>query len=166
MSNSHQDNPNGSTCVVSVSGKESPVYLRNFGNVLYLVDASGKPLGMQEAVDVGRFAVDEIQRVTVTVAHQGFWHEGLAQGSNESLAKGMQDGLHCCSQSREAFWAVAAAPGMLASGQLERFVVDPLEQAIDQTVRLLPETEGELAVRLSRHLNILLAEQVKRALGA
>ncbi|WP_395599557.1 hypothetical protein AB4P95_20125 [Pseudomonas sp. A1437] len=40
--------------------------------------------------------------------------------------------------------------------------LDPLEQAIDQSVRLVAESEGELAVKLSRHLDALLAEQLKR----
>lgn len=42
------------------------------------------------------------------------------------------------------------------------FALDPLEQAIDQTVRLVAESEGELSVRLSRHLDTLLSEQLKR----
>ena len=46
-------------------------------------------------------------------------------------------------------------------GFTEGFALDPLEQAIDQSVRLVGETEGELAVRLSRHLDALLDEQLK-----
>jgi hypothetical protein len=42
------------------------------------------------------------------------------------------------------------------------FTLDPLEQSIDQAVRLVAESEGELAVKLSRHLDLLLAEQLCR----
>ena len=39
---------------------------------------------------------------------------------------------------------------------------DPLEQAIDQAVRLVAEAEGELAVKFSRHLDALLAIQLEQ----
>jgi energy-coupling factor transporter ATP-binding protein EcfA2 len=42
------------------------------------------------------------------------------------------------------------------------FRLDPLEQAIDQAVRLAGEAEGELAVKLGCHLEALLGEQWKR----
>lgn len=41
-------------------------------------------------------------------------------------------------------------------------MLDPLEQAIDQAVRLAAESKGELALRLSRHLDALLDEQLKK----
>ncbi|QHC93856.1 hypothetical protein PspR84_04185 [Pseudomonas sp. R84] len=44
--------------------------------------------------------------------------------------------------------------------------LDPLEQAIDQSVRLVAESEGELSTRLSRHLDALLSEQLKRLVVA
>ena len=47
-------------------------------------------------------------------------------------------------------------------GEAVSFMLDPLEQAIDMSVRLAAEYEGELTVKLSRHLDALLAEQLKR----
>lgn len=47
-------------------------------------------------------------------------------------------------------------------GEAVSFMLDPLEQAIDMSVRLAAESEGELTVKLSRHLDALLAEQLKR----
>lgn len=49
-----------------------------------------------------------------------------------------------------------AEPGNAMSG----CAIDPLEQAIDQAVRLVAEAEGELAVKLSCHLDALLAKQL------
>lgn len=46
-------------------------------------------------------------------------------------------------------------------GFTEGFRLDPLEQAIEQSTRLIGETEGSLAVRFSLHLDALLAEQLK-----
>ena len=40
------------------------------------------------------------------------------------------------------------------------YVLDPLEQAIDQAVRLVADADGELATRLGSHLDALLAEQL------
>lgn len=47
-------------------------------------------------------------------------------------------------------------------GEAVSFMLDPLELAIDMSVRLAAEYEGELTVKLSRHLDALLAEQLKR----
>lgn len=43
------------------------------------------------------------------------------------------------------------------------FTIDPLESAIDQTVRLIAECQGNQEVRLTSHLDQLLALQLKRA---
>ena len=47
-------------------------------------------------------------------------------------------------------------------GTVTGLTLDPLEQSIDQAVRLVAESGGELAVKLSRHLDLLLAEQLCR----
>ncbi|WP_434771257.1 hypothetical protein [Pseudomonas entomophila] len=50
-----------------------------------------------------------------------------------------------------------------ALAQAEAFAsLDPLEQAIDQSVRLVGESAGALAERLSRHLDSLLDMQIRR----
>lgn len=50
-----------------------------------------------------------------------------------------------------------------ALAQAEAFAsLDPLEQAIDQSVRLVGESAGALAERLSRHLDSLLDMQLGR----
>jgi len=50
-----------------------------------------------------------------------------------------------------------------ALAQVEGFAgLDPLEQAIDQSVRLVSESAGALAERLSRHLDRLLDMQLGR----
>lgn len=50
-----------------------------------------------------------------------------------------------------------------ALAQAEAFAgLDPLEQAIDQSVRLVGESAGALAERLSRHLDRLLDMQIDR----
>lgn len=41
-------------------------------------------------------------------------------------------------------------------------LLDPIEQAIEQTVRLVGETSGDLAHRLSRHLDSLLEAQIDK----
>lgn len=51
---------------------------------------------------------------------------------------------------------MAAVEGMAIS-----YCLDPLEQGIEQAVRLVAEAEGELAVKLSRHLDALLAIQLE-----
>ncbi|WP_282369076.1 hypothetical protein [Pseudomonas sp. PS02290] len=45
------------------------------------------------------------------------------------------------------------------------YLLDPLQQAIDQTARLITDAEGELAIKLLSHLDTLLAEQLLRASG-
>lgn len=45
------------------------------------------------------------------------------------------------------------------------YVLDPLEQAIDQAARLVADAEGELAIKLSRHLDALLAKQLLQVSG-
>lgn len=54
-------------------------------------------------------------------------------------------------------------PRLPALAQVEGFAgLDPLEQAIDQSVRLVGESAGALAERLSRHLDSLLDMQLNR----
>lgn len=52
--------------------RAAPVYLREIDGVLFAVDGSGKVLGSQISVRA-EFSVDDVQKVTVTLAHQGFW---------------------------------------------------------------------------------------------
>lgn len=214
-------NPNGGTCVMSVSDKESPVYLRNFGNVLHLVDTSGKPIGQQESVEVGVFANECVQRVTVTLAHQGFWHEGLAKGESSTseasgeLKAGLMIGRFIPNRTQVDAMRVVAdlvnaeaitlvddryRPGQqvfrcqkigegLASvrdlhnkpevteaesmtaveGMVLDSYLDPLEQAIESTVRMMDERMASdrspslnVGLMLMGHLEELLAEQLKR----
>mgnify|MGYP001570500139 CR=1 FL=1 len=63
---------------------------------------------------------------------------------------------------RPAYRAPVVETITAAQGEVVGFSLDPLEQAIDQAVRLVAEAEGELAVKLSRHLDALLLEQLKR----
>jgi len=174
-------NPNGSTCMASVTAKESAVYLRTFGNVIHLVDASGKQLGLQESVDVGVFAPGEIQRVSVTVAHQGFWHEGVAQNLSSQPAEGSTD------PADVAFLDVTLQRMLpkikhlkgFAQGQVQErsCVLDPLEEAIKAAAGLMRDEYERLAQvsmtvggdvplsplykRISAHLEALLAAQLK-----
>ena len=218
-------NPNGGTCVMSVSDKESPVYLRNFGNVLHLVDASGKPVGQQESVEVGVFANECVQRVTVKLAHQGFWHEGLAKGESSAseatgeLKAGLMFGRFIPNRTQvDAMRLVAklinaravalvddqylpgekvfralkigegaasvrdlhakpevvdAEPMAAVQAEAVSFMLDPLEQAIESTVRMLRDEHQQMADtgakqdsalcdRLGTHLDVLLAIQLER----
>lgn len=45
------------------------------------------------------------------------------------------------------------------------YLLDPLEQAIDQAARLIPDAEGELAIKLVSHLDALLAQQLLQVSG-
>lgn len=118
MTATNRDNPNGLTCVATVSDNESPVYLRNFGNLIHLVDASGKPLGQQVSLDIGPYAADCVQEVTVKLAHQGFWHEGLNKDADEAKTYRIKDGLRRCSESRKAHWNDQLSTGAIAYDQL------------------------------------------------
>ncbi|WP_273848543.1 hypothetical protein [Pseudomonas sp. SHLB3] len=52
--------------------------------------------------------------------------------------------------------------GEMASTTLQASVAYELESAIASTVALVKESEGHLAERLSRHLDDLLAEQLRQ----
>ncbi|MBA1200468.1 hypothetical protein G7009_01450 [Pseudomonas capeferrum] len=81
----------------------------------------------------------------------------------EVLMLGTGQHAYLIGTERTEFKATSDSRLMTATqGETMSFMLDPLEQAIDQAARLLPETTGELAVRLSRHLDTLLAEQLKR----
>lgn len=66
---------------------------------------------------------------------------------------------------RDRFYAGMTVCGILQPSD-GAVLLDPLEQAIDQAVRLLNESEGEMAIRLSRHLDALLTGQLRRVLGS
>lgn len=125
-------NLNGSTCVMTVSDEESPVYLRNFGNVLHLVDASGKPIGQQESVDVGVFASECVQRVTVTLAHQGFWHEGLVQVAGKATAVEIKEGLRRCSAARTGYYSARLNSGVTDRDELIEGIVCLRKEVFEQ----------------------------------
>lgn len=45
------------------------------------------------------------------------------------------------------------------------FVLEPLEQAIDQAARLVADADGDLALKLGSHLDALLAQQLLQVSG-
>ena len=60
--------------LVSADNVKQPVYLRVIDQVLMLVNDKGEPLGAQISVTAS-CAVDQVQQVVVTIAHQGYWEE-------------------------------------------------------------------------------------------
>lgn len=174
-------NQNGSTCIADASHDQAPVYLRNFGNVLLLVDVTGKQVGVQTRIDT-HAAVEGVQTVTVTLAHQGFWHEGLAKDAGKATADEIKAALRMnvpvlgdqgLTDPRENLVS-AVEPQAATSCVGFSIRLDPLESAIDLTVRLLGDehqrmleagakNDTVLCDRLGSHLDALLAEQLKRA---
>lgn len=92
----------------------------------------------------------------------------LQEGAPTELKSSeIEDGLCRCAESREAYWGHAlrshVEPLKAIEGMALGVSLDPLESAIDQTVRLIAECQGNQEVRLTSHLDQLLALQLKRA---
>lgn len=100
----------------------------------------------------------------------------------KATAGEIKEGLRTCSASREAYWdhAVGSAPLCAQAealtaiqGEATSYCLDPLEQAIESTVRMLRDEHQQMSEagaqrdtalcdRLASHLGALLAEQLKR----
>ncbi|WP_062381993.1 hypothetical protein [Pseudomonas abietaniphila] len=187
MTINSQTNPNGATVVLKAGPNEAPVYLRNFGNVLHLVDAEGKQLGSQEFVELSPFAPDCIQTVTVKLAHQGFWTEPFQALKEMRRPAQPSDTAHRASASESVPYLEATTAQLReeltpvlepAQAMIGSFVGDLLESAIESTARVLRDERENLAQisitmggdvppspvykRMSAHLEELLSAQLKR----
>ena len=101
---------------------------------------------------------------------------------SKATAVEIKEGLRNCSASREAYWAHAVGSAPLCAqakalspiqGEAISFSLDPLEQAIESTVRALRDEHQQMAEvgakqdsalcdRLGTHLDALLAIQLER----
>lgn len=232
----------------SLTKGEVPVYVRQFDDHMLLVDAAGNQIGEQESLTLSTFEFDSINKVTTTLAYQGFWNEGVAKEAEAKrlalvveLLRADESVVGQTMISRKAQLSLLATEavrivtllinagdlelvddawsrtpakilrparrkepevqgeskpfitevagktadnmqlgqtfcsGVLRSDDLQAemqpgealtavgFSIDPLESAIDQTVRLIAECQGSQEVRLTSHLDQLLALQLKRA---
>ena len=117
---------------------------------------TGRFIPSQEQVDAMRLVTKLVNAGAIALVDDQY-----VQGEQVFRALKIGEGTASVRDLHAKPEAVEAEPMTAVQGEAMSFMLDPLEQGIEQAVRLVAEAEGELAVKLSRHLDALLAIQLE-----